>query len=81
MSEDRAYAKDVADWCERELIAARTSGNLETRPFVQNAQLIINALRAYALAGAVTYGPSFADISTAAMRSGVQTIKFEDAPK
>ena len=32
------------------------------------------------LVGKAQAGPSFADISTAAMRSGVQTIKFEDAP-
>ena len=46
--QSRAYAKDVADWCERELKKASESGHLETRPFVQNAVLIIAALREYA---------------------------------
>lgn len=62
MSEDRVYAGDVADWCERELKAAKETGTLETRPFVQNAQMIIDALRVYAVSGAVTPGQSVADI-------------------
>jgi len=45
---DRAYAKDVAEWCERSLSEARRVGYLDTRPFVQNVQLIICALREYA---------------------------------
>lgn len=66
---DRKYASDVADWCARELAKARTSGDLETRPFVQNADLIIAALREYGqndglrpLAGAVSRGQPFAQI-------------------
>ena len=47
--DERRYAKDVADWCERELVSARRTGHLETRPFVQNAVLIIAALREYAV--------------------------------
>lgn len=63
----RKYAGEVADWCARELAKARETGDLETRPFVQNADLIIAALREYAsstraLAGAVTTGPYLADI-------------------
>lgn len=63
----RKYAGEVADWCARELAKARASGDLETRPFVQNADLIIAALREYAsnaraLAGAVTDGPDLAEI-------------------
>lgn len=45
---ERTYAKDVADWCERELENARVTGHLETRPLVQNVELIIKALREYA---------------------------------
>lgn len=41
------YAQDVADWCQRSLDDARKNGRLETRPFVQNVELIIAALRAY----------------------------------
>lgn len=41
------YARDVADWCQRSLDDARKSGRLETRPFVQNAEMIIAALRTY----------------------------------
>lgn len=41
------YAQDIADWCQRSLDEARRSGHLETRPFVQNVELIILALRAY----------------------------------
>lgn len=48
---DRLYAHDVAEWCERELKVAHQTGRLETRPFVQNAALIIAALREYAEAG------------------------------
>ncbi len=67
-AEDRRYAVDVADWCARELAKARETGSLETRPFVQNADLIIAALREYAtgkalLAGAAAIGKSFAEIT------------------
>lgn len=48
--DDRAAARDVADWCARELAIARQTGRLETRPFVQSADLIIAALREYAAA-------------------------------
>lgn len=44
---DRHAARDVAEWCARELAKARRDGHLETRPFVQNADLIIAALREY----------------------------------
>lgn len=62
--DDRAYAADVADWCERELKIAKETGNLSTQPFVQNAQLIIDALREYAQGnrGAAASGPSFTEI-------------------
>ena len=46
MSKNR-YAQDIADWCQRELDTARLTGHLETRPLVQNIDLIIVALRAY----------------------------------
>lgn len=46
---DRAAARDVAEWCARELAKARCEGHLETRPFVQNADLIVAALREYAI--------------------------------
>ncbi len=64
----RRAAKDVADWCERELIKAKETGSLETRPFVQNVDLIIAALREYAtgkslLVGAAALGPSFTEIT------------------
>lgn len=45
---DRHAANFVAEWCARELAKARQFGDLETRPFVQNADLIIAALREYA---------------------------------
>lgn len=66
--DERIYANDVADWCARELATAKKSGNLETRPFVQNAELIIKALREYSanlglIAGAVSVGQSYADIA------------------
>ena len=48
-ADDRRYARDVAQWCARELAAARQTGDLETRPFVQNADLIIAALLEYAV--------------------------------
>lgn len=47
---ERKYASDIAEWCARELAKARSSGDLETRPFVQNADLIIAALREYSRA-------------------------------
>lgn len=46
-AEERKYALDVAEWCARELNTARSTGDLETRPFVQNADLIIAALLEY----------------------------------
>lgn len=39
------HAKDAADWCQRALDAARATGDIDTRPFVQNAERIIRALR------------------------------------
>jgi hypothetical protein len=59
---EREYAAEVADWCERELKVAKETGNLETRPFVQNAQLIVDALRAYSVAGVVSSGQNIASI-------------------
>lgn len=47
---ERMAAKDVAEWCGREVAVARKTGHLETRPFVQNATLIIKALREFSLA-------------------------------
>lgn len=46
-TKDRAAARDVAEWCDRVLREAKHQGHLETRPFVQNADLIIAALREY----------------------------------
>ena len=46
--EERRYAKDVADWCARSLAEAKETGAFDTRCFVQNADLIIAALREYA---------------------------------
>jgi len=51
---ERECARQVADWCARELAAANKFGRLETRPFVQNADLIIAALREYAINPATT---------------------------
>ena len=47
-NEDRKWATEVAEWCAHELDKARNTGKLETRPFVQNADLIVAALREYA---------------------------------
>ena len=47
-NDDRKWAAEVAEWCGRELDKARNTGKLETRPFVQNADLIVAALREYA---------------------------------
>ena len=46
---DRKYALEVADWIERELAKAKTTGETETlrRPYIQNTDLIIKALREY----------------------------------
>ena len=44
----RRAARNVAAWCQRELDTARATGHLETRPLVQNVELIIEALREYA---------------------------------
>lgn len=41
---NKKNVRDIADWCRRELETARRTGSLETRPFVQNADLIIAAL-------------------------------------
>jgi hypothetical protein len=45
---NKRNVKDVADWYRRELANARRTGQLETRPFVQNAEMIIAALDACA---------------------------------
>ena len=48
MGEKNRWAGEVADWCARSLDNARVLGrSLDTRPFVQNIDLIIAALRAY----------------------------------
>lgn len=47
-AQDRAAAAGIAEWCARELAKARQTGHLETRPFVQNADLIVAALREFA---------------------------------
>lgn len=44
----RAYAKEVADWCARELAEAKGRGDPMGRAYVQNIDLIIAALREYA---------------------------------
>lgn len=44
----RAYATEVADWCQRELDAAKAHGSPTGRAYVQNIDLIIEALREYA---------------------------------
>jgi len=45
----RAYATEVADWCERELkMAKELGGRMDYRCYVQNVDLIIGALREYA---------------------------------
>lgn len=48
MADNRTHAKDVADWCARSLAEAKETGAFDTRCFVQNADLIIAALREYA---------------------------------
>lgn len=48
LPENRPYAKTVADWCARSLAEAKDTGAFDTRCFVQNADLIIAALREYA---------------------------------
>lgn len=45
---ERNYATEVADWCQRELDAARGVGEPMGRAYVQNIGLIIKALREYA---------------------------------
>lgn len=50
----RAYAKDVADWCARELAEAKGEGHPLGRAYVQNIDLIIEALREYAARPAQT---------------------------
>lgn len=47
-SSKRAYANEVADWCARELKRAKEDGAPMGRAYVQNADLIIAALREYA---------------------------------
>ena len=42
------YIVDIADWCERSVADASKFGGIDTMAFVQNAELIIDALRAYA---------------------------------
>lgn len=44
----RAYATEVADWCAREHHAAKEHGDPMGRAYVQNVELIIEALREYA---------------------------------
>lgn len=48
MPSKRAYATEVADWCERELKSAKENGERMGRAYVQNVDLIIAALREYA---------------------------------
>jgi len=75
--EDRAWAAEVADWCARELEEARLrSGMLETRPFVQNADLIIAALREYAQRplGIASVGPSFRDMTKDLPRNEAKAV-------
>lgn len=65
MPTDRAYAAVIADWCARSLAEAKESGAFDTRCFVQNADLIIAALREYAVPGEAvfcTHGPDFVAI-------------------
>lgn len=45
----RAYATEVADWCASELVKAKNLGErMDYRCYVQNVDLIIEALREYA---------------------------------
>lgn len=48
MIEDRVLAKAVAALCAQEFATAKDTGVFDTRCFVQNAELIIAALREYA---------------------------------
>jgi hypothetical protein len=44
-----AFVREVAAWCEQEIELAKKSGrHVDNRPFVQNADMIICALRSYA---------------------------------
>jgi hypothetical protein len=53
-SDSRRWAIDVADWIERELTDARSgTKEMSMRPFVQNAELIVEALREYAAAARI----------------------------
>jgi hypothetical protein len=76
-NDERRYAAQVADWCERELKSAKAAGHLETRPFVQNAQLIIDALREYArnlpsLAGKAEVSDGFRDLTKDVSRRSLE---------
>lgn len=44
---DARHARDVAEWCQRSLEQAKAGGDFDTRCMVQNAALIVAALRAY----------------------------------
>lgn len=44
----RVYANEVANWCERELKSAAENGDPMGRAYMQNIDLIIEALREYA---------------------------------
>jgi hypothetical protein len=60
---ERYFALEVAAWCERELTTARNTGHLETRPFVQNADLIIAALKEYGASKAAHYAEQQANLA------------------
>lgn len=45
--ERRRWAIEVANWCERSLKTACETGEFDQRPYVQNASLIVEALREY----------------------------------
>lgn len=44
---NRRWAKEVADWIESERDIARKGGTMNMRPFVQNVDIILEALREY----------------------------------
>lgn len=68
---ERQYAGEVADWCQRELDAARGGSAPMGRAYVQNVLLIIEALREYAKPDAPAGSPDWtglgADKSAQAM--------------
>ena len=73
MSDERKYAKDVADWCERSLTNASATGTMDTRAFVQNAELIITALREYANEQSTSV-VQWPDEATAAMKEAIYRL-------